>query len=215
MNTTGKANSEAIPAKLRWLAIAAGLVCPVCLAPMGLLFGIWLIPLILGAIIQPYSPRPGRLLMWFGAVVLSPWVFYLSGGVAMDTARNLGRYHDAMSVLFLVGSIVSVVLIAWCDIALAMDACRARRVTTVPGQRFPRVTDWIVWLIALCLSLPIIWGISSYPRMYHRTGRLDILITGVVYGLLVLAFDIALIIDATKMMRSQKMANLKVGSSKP
>lgn len=211
---TGRTNVEAIPAKLRWLTIATGLFCTASLAPFGLFFGIWSLPLILGAVIQPYSPRPGKLLTWFGALVLSPWVFYLSGAGAIEIARNPETTHDAMAVLLLFISSLSVVLMACCDVAMIVNARHSKNAEANTEQRFPRVGDWFVWLIAFCLTVPVIPEIIVSLRAYRTLDRPDIFVTNAIYVLLVLALDIALGRHALKMIRLRQTTDTSRSSAR-
>lgn len=152
--------------------------------------------------------------MWFGALVLSPWVFYLSGAGAIDIARNLGTTHDAMALLFLFDSSLSVVLMVWCDVALIINARHSKNVEADIEQRFPRVGDWFVWLIAFCLTVPVIPEVIASLRAYRMLNRPDIFVTNAIYVLLVLALDIALVRHALKMIRLRQMSGTSRSSTR-
>ena len=129
---TDEAKHRILPRKIRLLAVAAGCLSGVagCLG-MGLLFWIYPSLLILGAVAQPRFPRSGRWLMYVGAPILSVWILPYGVGVVSDGVRNLPRYHDVNSLVVIILWAMSFSLVAWCDIALVIEAIKANR----PRQR--------------------------------------------------------------------------------
>jgi hypothetical protein len=119
--------TRAVPRKVRWLAIAAGCFSGVAgFLLYGLLFLFVPAILILGAILQPHSPRLGRWFLSVGALLLSVYVGLFLAPQAVGAIMGLPldhTFHDwtVASVL-----LVSVVLVAWSDVALILEAKRSR-----------------------------------------------------------------------------------------
>jgi hypothetical protein len=172
---------------------------------LALLFPILSVPLILGATVQSRTPRPGKWLMWIGALVLSCTALYFSWGLMLDDLRRGLRYHDFMTVAFFYLSIATVILVSWCDLELVVQAIRRTRTTGMTEQRFSRVGEWLVRFMAICLSLwvfpQILLDFTAY-RIYLQDGHLVNLVFPVLLQMAVVAFDAALIIRAVKMWRT-------------
>ena len=203
--------AEIVPSKVRWLAIATGCISGIS---GSLLFGplFFLFPSIqiLGAIIQPYSPRSGRFLLSFGAFFLSFYTFLFLGPQAFGALSMWRSIVDLNGIALLVLLLVSLITVAWCDVALIVDAKRLKRSQRIAGYRFPLTGDWIVWIVAGCVSLVVIpgsvWGIFEY----RRNGRIDILAGGLVLGIVTLLFDLTLVSSAIKTRREQRSRNPKL-----
>ena len=129
---TDEAKHRVLPRKIRLLAVVAGGLSGVagCLGT-GLAFWIYPSLLIVGAVAQPRSPLSGRWLMYVGAPILSVWILPYGVGVVCEGVRNLPRYHDLNSLVVITLWAVSFSLVAWCDIALVIEAIKANR----PRQR--------------------------------------------------------------------------------
>jgi hypothetical protein len=196
---------EIIPVRVRWLAIAAGL-----LSGLGgsLLFGplFLLVPSvqILGAVIQPYSPRPGRLLLSMGVLLLSGYAgLFLAPqafGAILGSRSEFDLSHVALFVLLL----VALLSVAWCDVAFIKAIRQIRQSPSIGAQRFPGPGDWIVWITAICISVWILPMSLQSAFVYRRTGRLDILLSSTAFGLVVLLFDAALVVNAVRLSRSHE-----------
>ncbi len=191
----------------RWLAIATGCLSGVAGALQYGLFSL-IIPsvLVLGAIIQPWSFRPGKWLMWLGAFFLTLYVGLFFAPQLVDITVTSGlRSLDSLGIWILFSlTAASVLLVIWCDIALAVEGRRSRHVVGTVEQRFPRAGDWIVWLAASCLTILTGWGIVGSLFPYRHYGRWDILLLALVFGLAVLSLDIVLLVHAARKFRSRQ-----------
>jgi len=114
--------------KTRWLAVAAGCFSGVagCLI-MGWYFAIYPVPLILGAAAQPRYPLCGTWIMRIGALILSIPVLPYGGGLILLSVKHLYGAHDFNFLAVLTLWAVSFSLVAWCDVALVIDAIKAKR----------------------------------------------------------------------------------------
>ena len=120
--------TEVVASRVRWPAIATG-----CLTAVAgsLSFG-WLFPivpgfLILGAIVQPRFPRPGRGLMCVGALFLTITVLPIGFGILFESFRTLRSHPDFNMLGMTLLWVVSFLLVMWCDIALVIEGVRLGR----------------------------------------------------------------------------------------
>jgi len=65
--------------------------------------------------------------MYVGAPILSVWILPYGVGVVFEGVRNLPRYHDVDSLVLIILWAVSFSLVTWCDVALVIDAIKAKR----------------------------------------------------------------------------------------
>ena len=117
-----------VPAKVRLLSTVTG--CFTAIGGsllLGLFFSIPPIILVVGAIAQPYIRFVGKWLIVLGATLLSLEVIVLATAIP-EGVRLLRLYHDQNFLATLSFSVVSVLLVGWCDVALIIDA-RAREHT--------------------------------------------------------------------------------------
>jgi len=63
--------------------------------------------------------------MYVGAPILSVWILPCGVGVVSEGVRNLPRYHDLNALVVIALWAVSFSLVAWCDIALVVEAIKA------------------------------------------------------------------------------------------
>ena len=183
-----------VPAWIRAVAVAAGCFAFGCVFVLA--WGSFLesTSLVLGAVVQPRSPRIGRWLMWVSALLLSAILLPTGSRVAYDFIL----YHHR-AILWTESLIVLVAgLIVWCDVALVIDAMSQKRGHAILLQRSKRNLDWLVWVAALALTLYWVWGIVQGVRAYQLYGRLDPLVMSAAFTLVVLLFDVALIGHATR-----------------
>jgi hypothetical protein len=195
--------TDIVPAGTRWLALLVG-----CL---DLAFIGWahaalpstlVVPtsFVLGAIIQPYSPRPGRWLLWVGAFYLSliglPYLALMVAGAASHLRDSI----SLNSLLLLLATVAPLVLLIWCDAALILDARRQSRNSQTPGTDVAHLGDWLVFIAAACLSLTFLSG----PFRAARTGRWDILALHLLLAFVVLGFDGALVNRTIRMRRLRR-----------
>ena len=110
-----------VPKEIRWLAIiTGGFVAVAGFFALGPYFLMYCSFLIVGAIAQTRFPRWGRWLMWAGSLILILWALPLG----VDTVR-MWRAIVSRQVTALI--LVSVLLVLVCDVALVIEALRARR----------------------------------------------------------------------------------------
>lgn len=192
--------TEIMPYRVRGVAIAAGCVAGIFFMFQSLLAPIFSAPLILGVLVQPRSPHLGRRLMWVGAVVLSCLTLFLSIGVVLDGIR----YFDSMGVTIYLVSVATTILVTWCDAELILDAVKQARIIK---PRSTLVAEALVWLAAIGLSAwvfpGILWNLRAPPPDYPRASYLINLALSLPIQLVVIAFDLWLIIRATKMRRAR------------
>jgi hypothetical protein len=113
---------RAFPTRLRLLAILAG-----CLSgfagflDFGIVFSSVPILLILGAMIQPYTPRLGRWVFAVGAMLVSVYAALFLVPQTFGAITMPPHYHEPhdLAVLFLFVS--STALVVWLDVALVRN----------------------------------------------------------------------------------------------
>jgi hypothetical protein len=186
-----------VPGRTRGLAIVTGCVFGLTGSLLsGPLF--FLVPsvLILGALLQPSSPRPGRWLMWLGAFFLT---LYMAGWVLILRPSSL--IDSGLGQVFPFGIVLSLVLVGWCDVALIIDLRDSSNVAVLAVPGFPRLADWVVGVIATCLTAWVVWSIlgNFYPVRNYGNWQL-----GLVVDVSVAAFDVAIVAHAVRMYRNRR-----------
>ena len=181
------------------MAIVAGCFS----ASVGLLVFGWLFPvvpafLVLGAIVQPHSPRPGRWLMWLGAFLLSLVVLPIGVETLLGGIRALGFYRDRFMLVPFSLSFVSVLLVLWCDAVLLIEDMTMRRNRKGTVQSPQQSSHWLVWIAAVILSAYLTAMGMTALHAYDFHGRLDVLLTWVILSSVVLIFDVALVFQAVR-----------------
>lgn len=110
---------KAFPDWLRWLAILTG--CVTGLAG-SLVYGVgFLLPpsvLVIGACIQPYLPPPGRWALLIGAMLTSVLAFLFLAPPVLGVFWGQPRHLDLRLLGLFSLFALSVVLVAWCDVAI-------------------------------------------------------------------------------------------------
>lgn len=194
--------TEIMLGRARGVAIAAGCVAGVFLmflSPLALIFSA---PLILGALVQPRSPRSGRALMWVGALVLSCLTLFY--GVLV--IRQGLHYFDLMEITIYVVSVATTILVIWCDLELVLEATRARRTVRTIEPRATLLGEGIAWLVAIGLSAWIFPSIPKHlPPDYPRASYLVNLVLSISILLSVILFDVWLIARTARMWRTRKV----------
>lgn len=200
-NQTPGQSTDSIPTGTRWLALLVGCMAFIVgsLPPSPVSTLVIPTTFVLGAIIQPYSPRPGRWLLSVGAFYLSLSVPYLALMVA-GGASHLLDSKSLNSLLLLLALVAPLVLLIWCDVALILDARRQSRDSQTPGTDVARLGDWLVFIAAACLSLRVLPG--SFRAA--RTGRWDILALQLLLASVVIWFDGALVSRTIRMRRTRR-----------
>jgi len=119
---------EGMPLNLRWLALAAGCSCGLA---GSLLFGpsFFIFPStqILGAVIEAYSPRLGKVLLWIGACILTFYAAIFLAPQAFGAIFVLQVRNDLTHIALFLFLVASLALLVWCDIALIIFAVRSKR----------------------------------------------------------------------------------------
>jgi hypothetical protein len=188
---TSGAGTNIVPVATRCLAALLGCLAFIAgsMPPSGMSTLVIPMSLVLGAIVQPYSPRPGRWLLSVGAFYLSvigvPYLGLMVAGAALHLRDSI----DLNSLFLLLALVAPLVLLIWCDVALVVDARRQSRNSRTPGTDVARPGDGLVFTAAACLSLAFLPG----PFRAARTGRRDILALHLLFALVVLWFDGALV----------------------
>lgn len=193
-----------IGATVRWLAIVTGCFCGlVGTLSFGPAFLYYPAYLILAVIIQPYTIYSGRRLMWVGAYVLSQsaLMFVIS---VYQGIRLLPLRHDLYVITQLSFYLIAVLLVGWCDVVLVIDGWKSIHAPCTAEQHFPRIGDWIVWVVAIYLNVGVYPAISASLFAYRHYRRLDPLLLALVYALVVISFDVALVIHALKTWRAMR-----------
>jgi hypothetical protein len=192
---------QLVPPRTRWLAIAAGCVSGLAGSlPFGPLFSALPLILVLGAILQRWSPHPGRWLMWLGAFYLTMVVAMFLAPAVLSPKRLLAPYYDRNILIFFALSVASLALVGWCDLALIIDARKSKNASAPANQGFPRTADWLVGMFALCLTAYAVWSIlaSFYP--VHRFGNWEVLL--LVVGSIA-ALDVAIVVHTVNIYRGR------------
>jgi len=192
-------SADIVSARVRWLAIAAGCFS----ASAGFLAFGWLFPLVpaflvLGAVVQPRSPRPGKWLMWLGAFFLSLVVLPIGVEMLFGGIRSLRLHHEGFIIVPFSLSLVSVLLVLLCDTALLIDGMTMRRNLREKVQSSQRSLNWLVWIAAMILSVYLTAMSVAALRAYNLHGRLDVLLMWATLSSIVLLFDVALVVQAVK-----------------
>jgi hypothetical protein len=111
-----------LPDKLRVLSLAAGCISGLAgFFLFGIVFLVFPVLQILGAIIQPYSPRLGYWVLSAGVAILTASVGGFFGTQIFFIMRDIPHFHDPeiLGVLFLFS--LSLVLVVWVDVALIIN----------------------------------------------------------------------------------------------
>lgn len=107
--------------KTRWFLVIISCLVAAASAAGGIFLGLWSGILIAGVIAQPRFQNLGRGLICSGALLLSAFVFAVT--FFMVTERNAASIITAPEV----GTYVTAVMTAACDIAIVMEELRIRR----------------------------------------------------------------------------------------
>ncbi len=118
--------------------------------------------MIVGAIIQGTFPRLGRVLICGGAIVLSYWVFVVDVSLLIETGptHHLGQFGLTLA---------SVLLVALCDYAIAIEEIRIRRADNRKKSDVVPFSKNIRWLAGRhgdCYRVNLPHGL--WPRISER-----------------------------------------------
>jgi len=113
---------EIVPARIRLLSVVTGCFTAVAGSLVfGPFYSIPPIILVFGVIVQPYLRAAGKWFIAIGATFLSLEVT-VWGLAIPDGFKLLHLYHDRNFLAVFSSSIISVLLVTWCDVALIIDA---------------------------------------------------------------------------------------------
>jgi hypothetical protein len=116
-----------LPQKIRWLAIATGLVTGSALLSFYWPLSVLPILLMFAGIVQPRSPQLGRLVLSVVAPLISVWVIPVGFMILWETLRGEPGRHDLLFLAITSSWMLSPILLLWCDTALLVEARRERR----------------------------------------------------------------------------------------
>jgi uncharacterized membrane protein len=116
-----------LPQKIRWLAIAAGLVTGSALLSFYWPLSVLAILLMFAGIVQPRSPQLGRLVLSVVAPLISVWVIPVGFMILWETLRGEPGRHDLLFLAITLSWMLSPILLLWCDTALLVETRRERR----------------------------------------------------------------------------------------
>ena len=137
-----------VSSKTRWLAVATGCLAAV-VGSLGFTWGFAIVPgfLIVGAIVQPRLPRTGRVLTCAGAVSLSFWVLCFYAFILPES-----RFANRTGLMAL--TLVLVLLVALCDVAIVIDEIKLRRTQGGQATEIVSVSNQMRWLAGItgCLT---------------------------------------------------------------
>ena len=124
---SGTFSTQTIPNKIRWLVFAAACFSSVTGSLLSDML-LFLAPsvLIAGVIIQPNSPRPGRLILSIGAFVLSVYAALILFPRIFEMVMSLRVGSGVTEALLFSLLLISVFLVGWLDVMLVTWAVRLR-----------------------------------------------------------------------------------------
>jgi hypothetical protein len=210
MNESTSQTDVALSKLARWIAIATGLVT----AGFGFVsssrpFLIVPISLVLGAAVQPYSPRQGRRVIWVSSILLSIGLLPLVPVLFRESGTASGSYRDFNYMGMLLLLWLSPLLVATCDIVLVVDALtRGRGQSTSTHGTAPN-KEWLSWIVALFLSFWLLPDSVRALAFYHRNGGLDTLLSAASIASVILVFDVLITASAVKALRAHRLDRLE------
>ncbi len=188
--------SEILPGRIRLLAIVTGCCTGIAgFIPFGPFVSLIALLLVVGATLQPYSPRSGRWLLWLGAFFVTMFVGVFLAPQAVWVSRIFRLHHEIAILTFLFFFIASIPLVIWCDVALAAEALR-RTHAKAENHKPSRIAGVLVWVVAAFLTLLLLPDYIRGVLSYSHSGRLDILLLSLLFGSAILLFDLMLVINA-------------------
>jgi hypothetical protein len=98
--------------------------------------------------------------------------------------------------------VVSGLLVLCCDVTLMIDGWKLRRAPKVVEQRSLGVGDWLLWLVALGLSVWWLTACAGLVSSYPRGGSPGLLVMILLWSAFITIFDVAVAVDAVKMWRA-------------
>ena len=134
--------------------------------------------------------------MWINALLMSVVMLPIWGRMLFSVIKTLPSYHDNTVIGVFLLSVVSVLMLVWCDVALAVDAAGLKHSAGAGTQLSRSRLDWVVRIAALILSAYYLSLSILGVRAYRLHGDLDMLVTGVMLTCVVLLFDVALVVHA-------------------
>jgi hypothetical protein len=180
------------------IIVAAGFVLSVTLVGAG---GALMEPslLILGATVQPRSPKPGRWLIWATAFLMSAWTLWIDAVVLHEFINSIPESFRTGNTKIFIGIVIlaQVVLVVWCDVALIIEAARQRTRHALSSPSSRRSLDWLVWTAAIALNSYYAWLLPGSAQAYRLYRWYEVLV-GFIDISVALALDAALVTHAMK-----------------
>jgi hypothetical protein len=191
--------TDVFSARIRWVAIATGVVSALALLPA--LFLLYPALLIAGGLMQPRFQTAGKWFLWAGAANLWVLVIVYDAMMIQDTWGPT----KASEYMVLTFSVTTVLLI-WCSVEFIADALkrtRARR-STPPAE--PRPVSLGLWIFAVVLNLLLGWIAAGWvlaPIQYRHTGSFYPFALTLFQVLPVVAFDVSLVTRVFRLRRAR------------
>lgn len=119
--------SRVLSFRIRWLSLASGCITAIMLASFSWPLAFSVLPIILGAALQPHLPRLGRWSLYVGAFLIT--VVVVPTGIVgwVETAQGAGYAHDALGTSIFLAWTIAPAILLWCDTELVLEAIRERR----------------------------------------------------------------------------------------
>jgi hypothetical protein len=118
--------------------------------------------LIVGALVRPRPPRPGKWLVWSTAFCAS----VVSCQVGVVLLRGCVELRAVP--LPVVAMLLALALLLWCDVALVIDFVMRKRRQPAPVQQQRGSFDWTLWISALALTAYNLWLSVPGLRVYRH-----------------------------------------------
>ena len=184
--------------RIRWVAIATGVVSALALFPI--LFLLYPALLIAGGLMQPRFPITGKWFLWVGTADLWAVLIVYDAMMIRDTWSQT-KTPEFMVLTFS----ATTVLLTWCSVELVADALkrmRARRSMPLPE---PSPVSLGLWIFAGVLNLLLGWVAAGWvraPSLYRHPADFYPLAMSLVQAATIMAFDISLVMRVINLRRA-------------
>ena len=191
-------------ARIRWLAVATGVVSALALFPI--LFLLYPALLIAGGLMQPRFPTTGKWFVWTGAANLWPVV------IVYDVMMFPNPWDQTKDpVIMVVPFAATTLLLTWCSVEFIADGLKRMRSRLSAPTAEPRPVSLGLWIFAVALNILLGWSTLGWvlaPSRYRSAGNFySTLAMSLVLDLTIVAFDISLIWRVAKTRRLRRITN--------